>query len=517
MEQVHTEQCGLPVYDAERIDEYQAGGILVLRGLTEALREQLVTKSREPAILKWTPRDAAERFTDVDAVKAREIDIHNYPLVRRCGDGSLDLAGLLWLSPRPNHGANFTYAVRLYEGYGKQGLAERLTNAAIRDFGRLHPEETSLWLDTDNNNEAARRLYEKTGWQSIIRGDEREIMTKLLDAKQPKIVVIGGGTGSFTVLSGLKHYTENTTAIVNMADDGGSSGRLRDEYGILPPGDVNQCLTALSENPELREMLGMRFKEENNRPVSEGELQGHSGGNLLMLLLQQDGKDFEEALQYLSRGLAVKGRVVPVTTMDARLRARREDGEVIHGEYQIGKLNFGSERPEIWLEPEASITDSAKSAIADADIVVIAPGNLYGSLAPALVVRGMREALATTQAKRVYVSNLVTKPGQTEGFKVHDFADEIERFIGAKVLDYVIFNTDEPTPSMLSDYTHDGEYVLEFDLDTMASQHYQAIGLPLIAKDPVHQKLGDKISSDRTLIRHDSDLLAKEVIKLLSR
>ncbi len=500
----------LPVYDAERVQEYTAGDMLVLRGFTDALRAQLPVKSREPAILRWTPRDAAERFVDEDSIRARELDTYNYPLVQKGQDGSLDLAGLMWLSPRPKHGANFTYAVRLYKGYERRGLAERLTNTGIADFSLLHPKERSIWLETDIVNESARKLYEKTGWQSIIRGDTREVMTKLLDAKNPKIVVIGGGTGSFTVLGGLKRYTEGITAVVNMSDDGGSSGKLRDEYGVLPPGDIRQCLVALSDSDFMRDMFEYRFEG--------GRYDEDPLGNIILSGVEQmlEG-DFEQGLRELSNLFNIHGQVVPVTVDKSKLHAKLSDGVVIDREERVGHMTTKDERPEIWLEPASHLTESARQAIEEADIVVIAPGNLYGSLAPALIVKGIKEALESTKAKKVYVSNLVTKPGQTEGFKVHDFADEIERFIGAKVLDYVIFNNDEPTRSTRNRYVRQGEEMLEFDLDVLNAAHYQAVGLPMIDKKPVVHKKGDSISSRRTLIRHDGDLLAKEVIKLLSR
>ncbi len=331
------------------------------------------------------------------------------------------------------------------------------------------------------------------------------------DANAPKIVVIGGGTGSFTVLSGLKHYTDSITAVVNMSDNGGSSGDLRDELGVLPPGDVRQCLIALSNNDVLRQIFDYRLKG------VKGKLENHPLGNILLSGIEQMTGDFEEAITQVGQLLNITGQVVPVTTEHTQLRARIGDGAVLRGEEAISQMSTGNHRPEIWLEPEPRMAESARKAIMDADIVVIAPGNLYGSLAPALVVGGMKEALQTTAARKVYVSNLVTKPGQTEAFQAHDFAAEIERFVGAPVLDYLIYNTDPPTDAMLRKYTHDGEYPLEYDLEAMAGQHYQAIGLPLIAKDPVKHADNDRLKSRRTLIRHDADALAKEVVKLLGR
>lgn len=494
----------IPIIDAYEAERSQAEGMLVVRGLNRALREQLVLKSTEPEIIRWTPRDASERFTSTESVELREADTEYYALI-----DNEDLAGIVWFSPRAREDSNYTFAIRLYRGYAGRGLATGLLHSAVEDFARIHPQERSIWLSVDKDNAAARHLYEKSGFVSIIDEDTREIMSKTLEAKHPKIVVIGGGTGSFTVLSGLKRYTDNITAVVNMSDDGGSSGQLRDEYGVLPPGDVRQCLVALSDNEFVRRAFQYRFKG--------GKFDKHSLGNILLSGVEQMTGDFEEAVRGLSQLLNIHGQVVPVTTQRSTLHARREDGSELSGEETIGHMNFGAERPEIWLEPSGGITDSAREAIAAADIVVIAPGNLYGSLAPALVVGGVKQALQATRAKKVYVSNLVTKPDQTEGFKVHDFADEIERFIGAPVLDFVLFNTDEPPKTLLSKYTHDGEYVLEFDLDTMDRAHYHAIGLPLVAKDPVVHTENDGLKNRRTLIRHDEDLLAKEIIKLLSR
>lgn len=331
------------------------------------------------------------------------------------------------------------------------------------------------------------------------------------EAKNPKIVVLGGGTGSFTVLSGLKEYTDEISAVVNVSDDGGSSGELRDELGVLPPGDVRQCLIALSNNDVLRQIFDYRLRG------VKGKLENHPLGNILLSGIEQMTGDPEAAINQVGQLLNITGRVVPVTVTKSHLHAQLPGGEVVRTEEIIGHMTTGNGHPRIWLEPAASITDSARQAILQADIVVISPGNLYGSLAPVLVINGMREALEATPAKVVYVSNLVSKPGQTENFMVHDFAEEIERFVGAQVLDYMIYNTDPPTDAMLRKYTHDGEYPLEYDLNAMDGRHYQAVGLPLIAKDPVVYQENDRLKSRRTLIRHDSKTLAKEIIKLLGR
>ncbi len=326
--------------------------------------------------------------------------------------------------------------------------------------------------------------------------------------KYPKVVVIGGGTGSFTLLQGLKKLTPNLTALVNMSDDGGSTGILRDELGVLPPGDVRQCLVALSDSSSLRDLFNYRF--------SEGSLKGHSFGNLFLSAFEKMTDDFEKSIKLASEVLHITGQVIPITTDKAKLVLEQQDGEIVKGEFKIGKLHFlGKTCPKIYHEPAANLTEAGRKAILEADIIVIAPGNLYGSLAPALTVSGIADSLQKTKAKIAYVCNLVTKPNQTDGFGVANYAAEIERFVGKPVLDYVIYNTDEPADRLLDRYTHDGEKIVQFDLNELSKMHYTAVGRPLIAKTPITHDAGDKIAAERSLIRHDSDVLARELINLV--
>ena len=324
------------------------------------------------------------------------------------------------------------------------------------------------------------------------------------------LVVIGGGTGSFTLLNGLKNYASNITALVNMSDDGGSSGILRDELGVLPPGDIRQCLVALSRSPELRQLFDYRF--------DEGSLKGHSFGNLFLSAVEKMTSSFDDAVRLAAEVLRIEGRVLPITVSKSNLVLYDESGSRTQGEYRIGNMDFGPiRRPKIVLEPRAKITNAAKQAILDADMVVIAPGNLYGSLAPALVVDGVGPALKRTKAKIVYVCNLVTKPNQTDEFQVSDYCAEIERFINAPVLDYVLYNTDDPTEAMLRKYTRDGEFMVEFDLNELSKMHYMAIGLPLVATQPIKRGGADAIAHVRSLIRHDSDIIAREIVRLCQK
>ena len=323
-----------------------------------------------------------------------------------------------------------------------------------------------------------------------------------------RIVVIGGGTGSFTLLRSLKGYTRHITALVNMADDGGSTGQLRDELGVLPPGDVRQCLVALSESERVRDLFNYRFEE--------GTFAGHAFGNLFMAALEKMTGNFAEAVEEASRVLNIVGSVEPITLDKVTLVMENARGEVTRGEFQIGHADFGDgKRPKISLDPEPVLNPKAKEAIEQADLVVIAPGNLYGSLAPALVVPGMSEALNSTNARKIYVCNLVTKPGQTDDFTVIDFAEEIERFAGTK-LDHVLYNEEQPAKELLEKYAKEGELPVAADRDHLKRQHYKAKGGKFLSGEFVASNSGvaDPIASTRTLIRHDADAIARALMKI---
>ncbi len=325
-----------------------------------------------------------------------------------------------------------------------------------------------------------------------------------------KIAVIGGGTGSFTLLQNLKYYTKHISALVNMADDGGSTGVLRDELGALPPGDVRQCLVELSESEKVRELFTFRFEE--------GSMKGHAFGNLFITALEKMTGNFAEAVETAGDVLNIIGEVHPITLDPVKLVLTTGAGEVIKGEFQIAHADFSRkdhERPELSLEPKSTVNPAAKQAILDADIVVIAPGNLYGSIAPALIVPGVSEVLNQTKAKKVYVCNLVTKPGQTDGFKVHDFADEIER-LGQFKLDYVLFNNEPPSQELLDKYARDGEYAVDWDSDILKQRHYHFRGRRFISGEmsSTNRLEADPIAAVRSFIRHDSDAVARQLMRI---
>lgn len=321
-----------------------------------------------------------------------------------------------------------------------------------------------------------------------------------------KFVVIGGGTGSFTVLRGLRSYVRDITALVNMADDGGSTGQLRDELGVLPPGDIRQCLVALSDSPKVRDLFNYRF--------DDGVLSGHAFGNLFLTALEKMTGNFAEAVELAGEVLNITGRVEPTTLTNVTLVAEGVDGKPIKGEFTISHSEI-AKRPKVWLEPEAALNPAALDAIMTADVVVIAPGNLYGSLAPALAVNGLGDALQRTSATRVYVANLVTKPGPTRDFAVHDFADEVERLAGGPFLDYVIYNSKQPTKELLDKYAHKGEFGVGVNNDENSKRPWRAKGAPILADtawDGV--SASDPLASSRSFIRHDSDAVARQLMRI---
>ncbi len=331
---------------------------------------------------------------------------------------------------------------------------------------------------------------------------QNDIFSRSTDVR---IAVIGGGTGSFTVLSGLKNYTRKIVALVNMADDGGSTGKLRDELGALPPGDVRQCLVALSRTPELRDLFNYRF--------SGGSLDGHAFGNLFLSALEKMTGDFGKAVELASEVLNIAGVVEPTTLSNVKLGLRdSEHGDVV-GEFTIAHRKFTESRPDLFLTPEPEVNPRAIQAIEEADIVVIAPGNLYGSLAPALLVPGIGEALARARGVKVYVCNLVTKPGQTDDFDVVDFAEEIERMAGVQFIDTVLYNTEQPDKKLLKKYAKEGEVSVGVSSARMESARFTLLGANLLSGE-IWQNTNesDPIAAARTLIRHDPDAVAKAVI-----
>lgn len=323
-----------------------------------------------------------------------------------------------------------------------------------------------------------------------------------------KIAVLGGGTGSFMLLSALKEHTKQLAAIVNMVDDGGSTGVLRDEFGTLPPGDVRQCLVALSDSPKVRDLFNYRF--------DCGSLCGHSFGNILLTALEKVSGNFSEAVETASDILRINGVVIPATLDDVRLRMEwPEASTILNGEREIDAkyFKYDPRRAKLSLEPVATANDMAIKAIEQADMVVIAPGDLYTSIGPLLVIDGIAEALVKTEAICVYVCNLVTKHGQTEGFSVGDHAREIERLVGTDFLDYVLYNKQVPSKGLAKRYAKEKAYLVKSDTKVLKKAHYKAVSDNLLGQI-VKRNRAEAFPVTRSLIRHDGKAVARAILKI---
>ncbi len=253
-----------------------------------------------------------------------------------------------------------------------------------------------------------------------------------LKGRGPRIVAIGGGTGLSSLLRGLKTYTSNLSVIVTVADDGGSSGRLRDEYRILPPGDFRQCLIALADaEPLMKQLFDHRFKE--------GSLDGHSFGNLFIMAMADVTGNFEHALRESGKVLAVKGTIVPSTLQDVTLVASI-NGHTVEGESKIPMQN--APITHVFLKPDgAQVNPEAAQAILNAELVVIGPGSLYTSILPNLLVEGMVEAIKASPALKVLICNLASQKGETEGYCVDDYLRVIREHVGSNIFDFVLVNS----------------------------------------------------------------------------
>lgn len=308
----------------------------------------------------------------------------------------------------------------------------------------------------------------------------------------PRIVAIGGGTGLATVLRGLKSFPCEIAAIVTVADDGGSSGRLRKDMGILPPGDIRNCLLALAEaEPDMAALFNHRF--------SKGELVGHNFGNLFLAAMTEMTGDFQEAVRAMSRILAVKGKVLPATLSDVTLAAEMEDGTTVLGEAAIplsgGKIKRLRLRPE---GPPA--LDEAVEEIQHADGIVIGPGSLYTSILPNLLVEGIRQAIQRSSAPKIYVCNVMTQPGETDRYTAFDHVQAIQGHCGA-MFTHVLVNTSCAPGDVAEKYSVENKYQVSPDLDALESSGYKPIVGDYLAR-------GD-------LARHDSLRLGAAIVSFV--
>ncbi|MBM3196927.1 MAG: YvcK family protein [Chlamydiae bacterium] len=315
-----------------------------------------------------------------------------------------------------------------------------------------------------------------------------------------RITTLGGGTGNYVVLRGLKEYPVDLTAIVTMSDDGGSTGILRDELGVLPAGDVRQCIVALSESSELmRNLMNYRF--------DESFLSGHTFGNIFLSALEKVTGSFETAIEEVSRVLNIKGKVVPVTTQHVRLKMILNNRKILESEKEI-YLNDEIDQgySGFFLDPYPKANPEAVKRIQEADAVIIGPGGLYTSVISNLLVDGVVETLKNSRAIKIFVVNLMNKKGQTTGFKVSDYVRQVELYLGEGVIDYIVVNSQTPPKELIDRYAEEGDLV-ECDLFDG-----RVIQTPLLG--PI-DKANKRDLLKRNLIRHDSDRLARILIHII--
>ncbi len=306
-----------------------------------------------------------------------------------------------------------------------------------------------------------------------------------LRGRGPRVVAIGGGTGLSSLLRGLKIYTSNLSAIVTVADDGGSSGRLRDEYRILPPGDFRQCLIALADaEPLMKQLFDHRFKE--------GSLNGHAFGNLFIMAMADVTGNFEQALRESGKVLAVKGTIVPSTLQDVTLVASINGGTV-EGESKIPKQN--APISHVFLKPDGvQVNPEAVQAILNAELIIAGPGSLYTSILPNLLVEGMVEAIKASPALKLYICNLAAQPGETDGYGVADYLRVIREHVGANLFDFVLVN------SNVSHAPTGGQDLVIFR-PSDSSKHPE---VRFIASDVVNVRIPS---------HHDSEKLARSIMR----
>ena len=326
-----------------------------------------------------------------------------------------------------------------------------------------------------------------------------ELVDILYQKKQlgrgPKIVTVGGGTGLSVLLTGLKEYTSNISAIVTVADEGGSSGRLRHEFDILPPGDIRNCLVALADAPSLMRNL-FQFRFDTN-----SELSGHSFGNLFITVMTRLTGDFEKAIKETSKVLALRGQVIPSSLDNVTLVAQHKDGSTTEGEDKIPKVH----RPisKVSLNPaQAQATPDAIKVIEEAQTIVLGPGSLYTSIIPNLLIKDITDAIISSGAIKVYVCNVMTQPGETEGYSASDHIKALISHSNPRIFDYCIVNTGEIPQEILKRYAQDNSYIVVNDRKKIENMGYRVIE-------------DDFSIVENDVVRHDPVKLAKIILGLI--
>ena len=312
-------------------------------------------------------------------------------------------------------------------------------------------------------------------------------------SKKPRIVSIGGGTGLSTLLRGLKRFRAHLSVIVTVTDDGGSSGRLREELGAMPPGDIRNCMIALSEDERLMSQL-FRF-----RFTSEGGLHNHSFGNLFLAAMAGVTGDFAVAVRLTSEVLAIKGVIYPSTNSNVQLRAELEDGSWVEGETRITASRKRIRQVQL-NPPDALPLPDALEAIRAADLITIGPGSLYTSLIPNMLVKGVIEAVRGSHATKIYIQNIMTQPGETDGYSAADHVEVLAAHCGGVLFPNVLLNNRAPSSEIVKRYDEEHASVVEIDHDRLRAPGRKIVERDLLAEDGV--------------VRHDPDRLAGAVLEM---
>ena len=339
------------------------------------------------------------------------------------------------------------------------------------------------------------------GWEktnlSILDGKDNQTLLETLYRRRklnrgPKIVAVGGGTGLSMLLRGIKHITNNVTAVVTVGDDGGSSGRLREEMGMLHPGDIRNCIAALADDEDLiTKLFQYRFKS------GEG-LEGHSFGNLFLTALCAITGDMVRAVKESSNVLSIRGRVLPSTLDDMKLVAEMEDGRIIHGESNIPEAHGRVKR--LYTDPaDCKALSDVISAIKEAELIILGPGSLYTSVIPNLIIKEIAEEIAKSNAKKIYVCNIMTQPGETDGYAVSDHLKALIQHAGSdQIIDAVLVNDYLPN-NLAQKYQQSGSYPVKVDVENI-----RKLGIKLFSKKLIED-------SKEGLVRHSSNRVARAI------
>ncbi len=314
-------------------------------------------------------------------------------------------------------------------------------------------------------------------------------------SRGPKIVAVGGGTGLAMLLSGLKEYSSNITAIVTVADDGGSSGRIRQQFDILPPGDIRNCLVALADaSTMMRDLFQFRFEEGS-------ELAGHSFGNLFITVMTRLTGDFEKAVRETSKVLALRGQVIPSTLENVALVAKYQDGTITEGEYNIPRAHKVIQK--VYLNPiSPQAAPEAVKAIKEAEIIVLGPGSLYTSIIPNLLIKEITDSIVASRAIKAYVCNVMTQPGETDGFTASMHVKNLVEHSHPRIIDYCLINIGKIPSEIQKRYDNEQAYLVANDKKAIHGMGYRVIE-------------EDTVSINDTLVRHDTMKLAKLILSLI--